>query len=317
MTLRSAKPPARREPLAPPRPCGAEAGELLEGSRLLAWRRRQLAIGGRAADLDWLLDLVGGLPWAEQQHLRLVPERRVRLQVPLGRLEALWRRHLVRQEPLQYLAGCCPWRDLTLAVAPGVLIPRPETELMVDLAQRLPVRSPALWADLGTGSGCLAIALARLWPESRGLAVELSPEALPQARANLQAAAVAERVELRAGSWWQPLQSHWGGLELVVANPPYIPMGVWAALEPTVRDHEPALALNGGPDGLTEIRAIASGAAAALAPGGWLLLEHHHDQGDAVGSLLEAAGLEQVQGHPDLAGVRRFACARRPPGTRA
>jgi release factor glutamine methyltransferase len=274
-----------------------------------------LACGGRAVDLDWLLDLVGGLRWADQQHLRLAPERRVKLQVPLGRLEALWRRHISSQEPLQYLAGCCPWRDLNLAVAPGVLIPRQETELLVDLAQRLPISAPALWADLGTGSGCLAVALARLWPASQGLAVDRSGEALRQARSNLRAAGVAERVLLRMGSWWQPLRSHWGRLELVVANPPYIPTAVWAALEPMVRDHEPSLALNGGPDGLTEIQAIADGAVAALAPGGWLLLEHHHDQGDAVGSMLAGAGLVQVQGHRDLEGVRRFACARRPPET--
>ena len=278
----------------------------------MGWRRRQLALGGRAADFDWLLDLVGGLGWTDLQSLRLAPERSVQMRVSLLSLEALWRRHITRQEPLQYLAGRCPWRDLTLAVAPGVLIPRPETELLVELAQGLVDRPPAVWVDLGTGSGCLAVALARLWPDSRGMAVEVSPAALSQARANIAATCAAGRVELQAGSWWQPLRAHWGMLELVVANPPYVPSAVWAGLEPVVRDHEPCLALDGGPDGLREIRAIAAGAAAALAPGGWLLLEHHHDQGQAVAALLAAAGLEQLQAHPDLEGVRRFACARRP-----
>jgi release factor glutamine methyltransferase len=99
-------------------------------------------------------------------------------------------------------------------------------------------------------------------------------------------------------------------LELVVSNPPYIPTAVWAALDPVVREHEPALALDGGADGLDALRAIAKGAAVALAPGGLLLLEHHHDQSEAVMALLAAAGLEQVQAHVDLEGHRRFATAR-------
>ncbi len=299
-------------PIRPSAPSGA----VLPGQALLDWRRQQLAQGGRAADLDWLLDLVGGLRWADLQRLRLDPERSVRLQLTLPRLAALWRRHLSRQEPVQYLAGCCPWRDLTLAVAPGVLIPRQDTELLVDLAQGLLEHPPGFWADLGTGSGCLALALARLWPRSRGVAVDLSALALSQAGANLQAAGLTERVELQAGSWWQPLRPGWGTLELVVANPPYIPTAVWADLEPVVRDHEPVLALDGGPDGLREIRLIAAGALAALAPGGSLVLEHHHDQGEAVAELLVAAGLERVQAHQDLQGIWRFASARRPLGLR-
>jgi release factor glutamine methyltransferase len=99
-------------------------------------------------------------------------------------------------------------------------------------------------------------------------------------------------------------------LELVVSNPPYIPTAVWAGLDPVVRDHEPALALDGGADGLDALRAIAKGAADALAPGGLLLLEHHHDQSEAVMALLAAAGLNQVQAHADLEGQRRFASAR-------
>jgi release factor glutamine methyltransferase len=298
--------------LEPPEHKVSGSQEVVSGHTLLDWRRRQLALGGSPEDLDWLLDLVGGLRWAELQRLRLSPQRSVPLQCPLPSLEGLWRRHLHSQEPLQYLAGCCPWRDLILAVAPGVLIPRQDTEPLVELAQRLVDRPPAVWADLGTGSGCLAIALARFWPRGHGVAVDVSPVALRQARANVGAAGVADRLTLEAGSWWQPLQPLWGRLELVVANPPYIPTAVWTDLDPVVRDHEPALALDGGPDGLRELRAIAAGAGVALAPGGWLLLEHHHDQSEAVAALLAAAGLEQVQAHLDLQGVRRFASARNP-----
>lgn len=283
----------------------------LSGEQWLDWRRRQLALGGTPADFDWLLDLAGGLSWPQQQQLRLHPQQTVQLACEPSRLEALWRRHLDSAEPLQYLVGRCPWRDLELAVAPGVLIPRQETELLVELALALADPAPSPWADLGTGSGCLALALALAWPSSCGWAVDRSPVALRQASFNLAQAGVADRVQLLEGSWWQPLRPWWGQLALVVSNPPYIPTGVWSALDPVVREHEPALALDGGEDGLDALRLLAAGAAAALAPGGLLLLEHHHDQSKAVLQLLAQAGLQDVQAHPDLEGTQRFASARR------
>ena len=298
---------ATREPLL---------GELHPGQQILGWRQEQLAKGGQSSELDWLLDLGGGLCWRELQLLHLNPGRQVALSRSLDGLAALWDRHLRSAEPLQYLVGLCPWRDLQLDVAPGVLIPRQETELLVELALGLMGGcGPGLWADLGTGSGCLALALARAWPGSRGFAVEHSPEAIAIATGNLQAPREGPMasVELLLGSWWEPLQSFWGQLELVVSNPPYIPTAIWAALDPVVRDHEPAGALDGGRDGLDAIRSIGKGAAKALAPGGWLLLEHHHDQSLAVQELLLDAGLEQVRSYPDLEGIQRFAAARRPP----
>jgi release factor glutamine methyltransferase len=291
-----------------------DSGVELRGRALLTWRREQLAQGGRAIDLDWLLQMVAGVDWSSLQLMRLDPQRCLQLRVGLDRLGALWRRHLRSREPLQYLAGVCPWRDLNLAVAPGVLIPRQETELVVELAQQLcPGVGPGLWADLGTGSGCLAVALARLWPASAGLAVDCSPEALRQAGLNLHSHGVADRVQPLLGSWWQPLAPWWGALGLVVANPPYIPTAVWDALEPEVKCHEPRQALDGGADGLGAISAIVAGARQALAPGGWLVLEHHHDQSAPVQQLLQAAGLDLVAAHADLEGTWRFAVARRSP----
>ena len=281
---------------------------------MLAWRRQQLAGHSRPPallqpSLDWLLDLGGGVGWQQLQQLHLRPDQPVALQRSLDELETLWQRHLREAVPLQYLLGLCPWRDLTLQVGPGVLIPRAETELLIELAlQQLPA-PPRLWADLGTGSGALALALARAWPDSRGLAVELSDAARAVAVLNLQA---APQVQVLAGSWWQPLAAWWGQLELVVANPPYIPAAVWAQLEPVVREHEPALALAAGDDGLAAIRQIAAGAVAALSPGGRLLLEHHHDQSEAVLELLGQAGLVGLDRHRDLEGVWRFASARAP-----
>lgn len=339
------------EPASPP-------FESLSGADLLAWRRSMLSLGdsgtGTPAGLDWLLDLAGGVRWTQLQSLWLHPQQRVQLRRPLEELEQLWRRHRVAAEPLQYLVGLCPWRDLELSVAPGVLIPRQETERLLDLALSLaplpPSGRPLCWADLGTGSGCLSVALARALPGSIGLAVEASAEALRQAHANLlmllepgslrdsplsapparqsagedlaevvpavpahaeAAAPLLPGVWLRQGSWWQPIQPWWGQLQLVVSNPPYIPSALLAGLDPVVRDHEPALALDGGPDGLDAIRQIVAGAEVALAPGGVLLLEHHHDQSEAVLALLAAAGLEDCLAHQDLEGVLRFASGRR------
>ncbi|MBW4530939.1 MAG: peptide chain release factor N(5)-glutamine methyltransferase [Aphanothece saxicola GSE-SYN-MK-01-06B] len=300
----------------PAPPADGPDGLLITASELLGWRRRLLALGGEAAALDWLLDLGGGLRWSQLQALWCHPEGEVLLQRSLEGLEVLWRRHLDSHEPLQYLVGCCPWRDLELPVAPGVLIPRQETELLVDLALSLwpSGRPQGRWADLGTGSGCLAIALARSLPASRGFAVEASPEALAQAGANLGRWELQDRVSLLAGDWWQPLAPWWGALDLVVSNPPYIPSATLLELEPVVRQHEPRLALDGGPDGLAAIRSIVAGSSRGLAPGGLLLLEHHHDQSEAVGGLLRAAGLERLAVHADLEGRARFASGWRPGG---
>ena len=295
---------------------GPAAG-VIGADALLTWRRGQLQRGGSQVDFDWLLEFAGGLGWSQLQRLRLDPHQPVALRCGLGELEVLWRQHLQSATPLQYLVGITPWRDFELAVGPGVLIPRQETELLVELVQALgledqPGSPPLLWADLGTGSGCLALALAQLLPTSHGLAVDCSEVALAQAGANLERQGSAGRVTLRQGSWWQPLQPEWGRLDLVLSNPPYIPTPVWQELAPVVRDHEPPLALDGGLDGLDALRAIAAGAPQALAPGGWLLLEHHHDQSGAVQTLLAGQGLEAIQPHHDLEGHWRFVSARRP-----
>ena len=308
-------------PASPPTPMGSTlqaAGTRLLGSELLAWRQQRLREGGRSADLDWLLDLGAGLRWTQLQRVWLDPCAPLRLDAELSELTRLWRLHLESHTPLQYLVGVCPWRQFSLAVSEAVLIPRQETEVLadlaIDLARSMPGRAsgPLTWADLGTGSGCLALALAVAVPQARGLAVDCSGPALAQASSNLQRAGVGERVELQLGSWWAPVRHCWGLLDLVVSNPPYIPTAVLAQLDPAVREHEPILALDGGPDGLEAIRNLVSGATAALAPGGWLLLEHHHDQSDAVAELLGSAGLVEVICHHDLEGRRRFAQARRP-----
>ena len=284
----------------------------LEGASLLSWRRRQLQRGGRRVDFDWLLDLAGGLSWPSLQRLLVEPQRTVQLKASMKDLEQIWGHHLDQAIPLQHLVGRCPWRDLELAVSAAALIPRQETEVLVDLAlEAIAGMSLERWADLGTGSGAIAVALSRAMPATPGHAVDLSPDALALARTNLEALAPKGKWHLHQGRWWEPLEPWWGHIDLVVCNPPYIPSDLIHNLDPVVRDHEPHLALAGGIDGLQAIREVVAEACRALAPGGWILIEHHHDQSAPVLNLLKQAGLSSIRAARDLEGVNRFALARR------
>ncbi len=280
---------------------------------LLAWRKRQLEKGGRLVDLDWLLDIEGGLSWSELQLLIIEPSRKVFLEQPFNELERIWLKHLDDHTPLQYLTGRCPWRDFELEVNPDVLIPRQETELLIDLAlDRANSSDVGSWVDLGTGSGAIAVALGRALPRWHGFAVDKSSEALLIARRNIEHLAPKAQMDFAIGNWWKPLRPFWGSLDLVLCNPPYIPSELIDKLDQTVKSHEPHLALCGGMDGLIECRKVLAGAFKALAPLGWLLMEHHHDQSDEIMELMRKEGLEEISFETDLQGVRRFAICRRP-----
>jgi release factor glutamine methyltransferase len=204
-------------------------------------------------------------------------------------------------EPLAYLTGRREFWSLELAVTPAVLIPRPETELLVERALALGP-SEAHAADLGTGSGAVALALARERPRWRLLATDVSAPALAVARANA-AALGAGNVEFRQGSWFEPLAAE--RFELLISNPPYVAADDPLLDQPGLRG-EPRLALTPGADALAHLRVLARGAAAHLRPGGWLLLEHGATQGAAVRGELEAAGFAHVRSHRDLAGHERM-----------
>tara|TARA_B100001250_G_scaffold214485_1_gene184032 strand:- start:187 stop:1068 length:882 start_codon:yes stop_codon:yes gene_type:complete len=282
---------------------------------ILDWRRNQLNIGGRLEDLDWLLDIGGGLEWASLQKIKIFQDKDklYELSLSLEDLSFIWSRHLKENIPLQHLIGRCPWRDFELEVTPFALIPRQETELLIDLAlEKVDNSFCGRWADMGTGSGALAIALARSLPDWFGHAIDCSQDALLLAEKNLNRLAVNSKVDFNLGSWWEPIKDYWGTFDLVVANPPYIPSELMKGLHPVVRDHEPHLALCGGQDGMESFREISIGAMKALAPNGWLLFEHHHDQSERALNYLINLGFRQVSFENDLAGIKRFAIARRP-----
>ena len=224
--------------------------------------------------------------------------------------EALLARR-VAGEPVAYLTGRRGFWTLDLEVGPDTLIPRPETELLVELAlERLPPDRDLQVADLGTGSGAIALALARERPQARVLATDASPGALAVAARN---AARHELVNVRfAGGgddWYAPLQGQ--RFDLVASNPPYIASDDPHLAQGDLR-FEPATALASGLDGLDDIRRIAGGAGAHLLPGGWLLVEHGWDQGAAIRALFEQAGFIDVRTVQDLEQRDRVTLGRRP-----
>ena len=272
---------------------GTIATLLDEGARALA----QAAGAGDPARLDAQLLLA---------HLLALP--RVRLhshsEAPVGAAQAQGYRELIARraagEPLAYLTGRREFWSLDLMVSSAVLIPRPETELLVERGLELVPRAEARAADLGTGSGALALALAHERPRWRLTATDLSEAALALARANAAALGLT-RVEFVAGSWLEPLAG--ARFDLIVSNPPYV-----AADDPALAAlrFEPRAALTPGADALACLRLLARGSAAHLLPGGWLLLEHGATQGAALRAELVAAGFAHVRSHRDLAGHERM-----------
>jgi release factor glutamine methyltransferase len=212
-----------------------------------------------------------------------------------------------RGEPVAYITGRREFYGLEFEVTPAVLIPRPETETVVDLAlNHLPEGGASTILDLGTGSGCLAVTLARLRPGARVFAVDLSKEALEVAVRNVSRHGVTN-VRLLSGSWYEPVQHR--RFDLIVSNPPYVAEGDSHLSDGDVR-FEPRTALVGGHDGLEAIRTIIGGAAAHMNPGGWLILEHGYDQQRNLERLALDAGFGSLHTHVDLAGKPRVLGAR-------
>ncbi len=209
-------------------------------------------------------------------------------------------------EPIAYLTGEREFYGRVFALTPDVLIPRPETELLVDLgrAKTAGLARPRL-LDLGTGSGCLAVTLACELPRARVAAVDRSLPALRVAKDNGIRHGAA--VSFFAGDWFAAVK---GQFDLIVANPPYVADGDPHLARGDPR-FEPRTALAGGADGLVEIRRIVATAPAFLSSGGWLFVEHGYDQGEAVAGLMDRAGFAAVESHRDLAGIRRATGGRR------
>jgi release factor glutamine methyltransferase len=205
-------------------------------------------------------------------------------------------------EPIAYILGYRDFWTLTLSVNPSVLVPRPETELLVERALALRSKGPARIADLGTGSGAIALALASERPEWTITATDVSEGALRTARANAATLGLG-RVTFLAGRWFEPLTGR--RFDLIASNPPYVSEGD-AALQDATLQHEPQIALASGPDGLSSLREIVHSAPDYLERRGWLILEHGSDQAAAVARELVGRGFGHVRSHRDLAGHERI-----------
>ena len=217
----------------------------------------------------------------------------------------------VAGEPIQYLTGDCEFYGLPFKVTRDVLIPRPETEHLVEKALELAPRfeRPRL-VDVGTGSGAIAVALAHHLPEAAITATDLSQAALAVARQNAGRNRVAERIRFFEGDLLAPVADE--RFEIVVSNPPYVPNSDRALIAVEVREFEPGLALFAGEDGLDVYRRLVPAAFEALVPGGFLALEIGFSQAEAVRALLSSAGFAGIDFQPDLQGIPRVASAQRP-----
>jgi len=215
-----------------------------------------------------------------------------------------------RGVPVQQLTGEVMFFGLSFRVRPTALIPRPETEELVELAlDVIPRDQPSRVLDLGTGSGVIAICLAKYAPVADVVATDVSPDALVLAKENASRLGVLERIRFVQSDWFAGLD---GTFDVIVSNPPYIDMEDLPALQREVRDHEPRIALDGGESGLASITALARNACEHMVPGGKLLLEIGGTQAEAVTDMLVEIGLKIGEVRRDLAGKERFVIARCP-----
>ena len=211
-------------------------------------------------------------------------------------------------EPLQYITGVQDFFGREFRVTPDVLIPRPETELLVEAALEF---SGSSLCDVGTGSGCIAVTLLCELPEARAVAIDKSPAALEIAKLNARALAVAERATFVMSDCFDALDPSEFQFDLIASNPPYVAEAIVAGLQREVRDHEPMIALSPGPDGLSMIRRLLRDAPPFLKPSGHLIMEIGFDQGEAVQRLVNEKQWHLVGLRPDLQGIPRIVILRK------
>jgi len=278
----------------------------------LFWKKTQLSKGGDHQSLALLLDSVGGVSTSDLSLLSINPKGDLYLKKNLDYLESIWEDHLLNSSPIQYLCGITFWRDLKLKVTDKVLIPRPESELIVDIVFKIFGKKPqkVFFAELGTGSGAISIALALKYPLWDGIATDIDQDALEIATKNYINSSKHSNLKFFCGHWWTPLESFKGKLDLAISNPPYIPQDTYEKLPKEVKNFEPKIALLGGEDGLKHIREIIQNAPLFLREKGWLILENHFDQGEKVKQLLIKNKFTSIEIVKDLSGIGRFTIGR-------
>ena len=276
------------------------------------WKKKQLSKGGDLQSFRFLIDSLGGLKTSDLNLLKMNHEASIYLEKNLEFLESVWENHLSNSTPIQYLCGISFWRDLKLKITDKVLIPRPETELIVDLVFKIfgKKSQKLFFAELGTGSGAISIALALAYPSWEGVATDIDKDVLEIANKNFLNSCKQTNLKFYCGYWWKPLSSFKGKLDLAISNPPYIPRVTYEKLPKEVKNFEPKIALLGGEDGLKHIREIIQKAPLYLKEKGWLILENHFDQGRIVKQLFIENKFKSVEIVNDFSGVGRFTIGR-------
>ena len=291
-----------------------ESGNI-SGEELYRWyqQAKQEAIANEIDldEVDWLLQTVTNLDSLSLRLGTYKQRSQIHSDRSLSDLIQLWQQRLHERIPIQYLVETVFWRRFQLRVNPAVLIPRPETELIIDIVREknLITEGEQHWVDLGTGSGAIALGLAEIFPQATIHAVDVSSDALKIARENAVNLKL-QNIRFYQGSWWNPLDLK-GKVTGMVSNPPYIPTEEIDNLQPEVA-HEPRLALDGGDDGLDDVRCLIEDAPQYLVSGGIWLVELMMGQADTVAKLLEQQGeYSAIEICQDLNGIERFVLAYR------
>ncbi|MDB9431683.1 peptide chain release factor N(5)-glutamine methyltransferase [Microcystis aeruginosa] len=289
----------------------------ISGQELSQWRQQAIADLEQAQlspkEVDIFLQAVTDLDTLSLRLQSFREREKIPLSYSWSEITKRWQKRLQARVPLQYLLESVVWRNFTLKVSPEVLIPRPETELLIDIVgETVREDDGGIWVDLGTGSGAIAIGLASILTKAEIYAVDYSQTALAIAKENIINTGFADRIILKQGSWWTPLEKWKGQISGMLSNPPYIPSAEILDLQIEVREHEPRLALDGGEDGLTALRYLVATAPNYLRSGGLWLVEMRAGQGEKVAQMLENQGnYRQIQIINDLAGFDRFVLAER------
>lgn len=289
----------------------------ISGQELSQWRQQAIADLAQAQlspkEVDIFLQAVTDLDTLSLRLQSFREREKIPLSYSWSEITKRWQKRLQARVPLQYLLESVVWRNFTLKVSPEVLIPRPETELLIDIVgETVRGEDGGIWVDLGTGSGAIAIGLASILTKAEIYAIDYSQTALAIAKENIIKTGFADRIILKQGSWWTPLEKWKGQISGMVSNPPYIPSAEILDLQIEVREHEPRLALDGGEDGLTALRYLVATAPDYLRSGGLWLVEMRAGQGEKVAQMLENQGnYRQIQIINDLAGFDRFVLAER------
>ncbi len=285
---------------------------IISAEEFSMWKEKQLLKGGDKQSLNLLIDSLGGLSYEKLNLLKIKSEKNFELKINLELLEYFWDDHLNTSIPVQYVSGISYWRDLKLEVSNKVLIPRPETEIIVEIILgRFKNKAEEItFVDLGTGSGAISIALAMANPNWHGIATDIDKNAIEIASRNFTKNSNQFNLKFYNGNWWDPLENFKGEIDLAIANPPYIPLDTYSKLPIEVKNFEPKNALLGGKDGLDHIKEIVQNAPIYLKDKGCLLIENHFDQGERVKKLFLENKFTEVKVLKDFSGIGRFTIGR-------